>query len=102
MSVLDYFCLEAVSKAVLFHLQIVSGLKIQPEPLACAKEPGQPQGGIRGDIPLPVNNLVDASRRDADTLGQPVLADFHRAQELFQEDLAGVNGRRLFRHFVLS
>jgi hypothetical protein len=98
MSVLCDFGFEAVSKAVLFHFQIVSGLKIQPEPLACAEEPGKPQGSIRGDIPLPMNYFVDAPCGDADALGQSVLADFHWAQELFQEDLAGVNGRRLFRH----
>ena len=82
MSILDNFGFETVSKAVLFHFQIVPSLKVQPKPLACTEEPGKPQGGIRGYIPLPMNNFIDAPRRDTNTFGQPVLADSHWAQEL--------------------
>src|SRR5437016_4962627 len=88
MSVLDDFGFETISKTVLFHFQLVSGLKVEPEPLACTKEPGKPQSRIRGDIPLAMNHFIDAPRRDIDALGQPVLADSHWTQELLQEDLA--------------
>jgi hypothetical protein len=50
MGILDDFFFESVSKAILFCFQIVSGLKIQPEPLACTEESGQSEGGIRGDL----------------------------------------------------
>jgi hypothetical protein len=82
MSILDDFCFESVSKAVLFHFQIVSGLKIQPKSLTCTEEPGKSQGSIRGYVPLPMNNFVDAPSGNADTFGQPILADSHWAQEL--------------------
>jgi hypothetical protein len=82
MSILDDFCFESVSKAILFHLQIISSLKIQPKSLACAEEPGKPQGSISGYVPPPMNNFVDAPRGNADTFGQPILTDFHWAQEL--------------------
>src|SRR5436305_4117520 len=68
MSVLDDFGFETISKAVFFHFQIVSGLKVEPEPLACTEEPGKPQSRIRGDIPLAMNHFVDAPRRDIDAL----------------------------------
>ena len=99
---LDDLCFESVSKAILFHFQIVSGLKIQPKSLTCTKEPGKPQSGIRGYAPLPVNNFVNATRGDADTLGQPILADFHWKQKLLQEDFAWVNWWKLLRHVALS
>jgi hypothetical protein len=82
MSILDDFCFESVSKAVLFHFQIVSSLKIQPKSLTCTEEPGKSQGSIRGYAPLPMNNFVDAPSGNADTFGQPILADSHWAQEL--------------------
>ena len=99
---LDDFCFESVSKAIFFHFQIVSGLKIQPKSLACTEEPGKPQRSTRSYAPLPVNNFVNATRGDADTLGQPILADSHWAQELLQEDFARMDRRKLLSHFVLS
>ena len=96
------FRFESVSKAILFYLQIVSGLKIQPESLTCAEEPGKPQSGIRGNVPLSVNHFVNATWGNADILGQPILANAHWAQELLQEDLAWVNWWKLLRHVVLS
>jgi hypothetical protein len=102
MSVLDDFGFETISKAVFFHFQIISGLKVEPEPLACTEEPGKPQSRIRGDIPLAVNYFIDAPRRDMDALGHSVLADPHGTQELLQEDLARMDRRKLLRHFVLS
>jgi hypothetical protein len=102
VSVLDDFGFETVSKAVFFYFEIVAGLKVEPKPLARTEEPGKPQGRIRGYIPLAMNHFVDAPSRDTDTLGQPVLADSHGAQELLQEDLARMDGRKLLSHFVLS
>jgi hypothetical protein len=99
---LDDFCFESVSKAILLQFQIVSGLKIQPKSLTCTEEPGKPQSSTRSYAPLPVNNFVNATRGDADTLGQPILADSHWAQKLLQEDLAWVNWWKLLRHVVLS
>jgi len=76
MSMLYDFCFESVSKAVLFHFQIVSGLKIQPKPLACTEEPGKSQGSIRGYVPLPMNNFVDAPRRNLRFLCKAILGNF--------------------------
>ena len=48
-------------KAVALHVEIVGGLEIEPEPLRGAEEPGQAQGGVGRDRPLPVDDLVDAA-----------------------------------------
>jgi len=98
----DDFCLESVSKAILFYFQLVSGLKIQPESLTCTEEPGKPQSSIRGNVSLSVNNFVNATRGNADIFGQPILANAHWAQKLLQEDLARMNWWKLLRHVVLS
>jgi hypothetical protein len=81
MSVSDNLGFETVSQAVFFHLEIVSGLQVEPKSLACAKKPREPQGRIRSYVPLPMNNLVDAPSRDTNALSQPILADAHRRQE---------------------
>jgi hypothetical protein len=44
-----------------------------------------------------MNDLVDTTRRDADVTGQAVLGQAHRAEELLEEDLPGVNRRQLLR-----
>jgi hypothetical protein len=41
-----------------------------------------------------MDNLIDSSRRDADVLGQAILTDFHRLEELLEQNLPGVNGRK--------
>src|SRR5579885_3332795 len=103
MSVPDDLGFEPVSKAVFFYFDIVSGLKIEPKPLARPKETGKPQGRVRGDVPLAMDHFVDAASRDIDALGQPVLADAHGLQELLQQDLARVDGGKLLlRHCLLS
>lgn len=61
---------EVISKAVLLHLEVVPSLEIHPEPLARPEEPGKPQGGIRRDAPLPVDDFIDAPRGNADALRQ--------------------------------
>jgi len=49
---------------VFLDLQVIAGLQVQPEPLAGAEVPGQPQRGIRGDAALAVDDLVDLASRD--------------------------------------
>ena len=67
-------------------LQIQPRLRISPEISS------KPQRGIGRDRPLAVNNLVDSPWRNTDSLGQRVLAEPQRMHEIFQQDLAGMNG----------
>jgi len=50
---------------------------------------GQPQSGVCCHGTLAGNNLADATLRHANCLGQAVLGDTQRLQELMQQDLAG-------------
>lgn len=61
-------------------------------------KPDFSEGGVRRHRPRAVDQLVDAPRRDADALGETILADAQRAEKLLQEDLAGMDGRKLLRH----
>jgi hypothetical protein len=51
--------MERGAEPVLFDLQVVAGLQVQPEPLGGAEIPGQPQRGVRGNAVLAVDDLVD-------------------------------------------
>ena len=84
---------QRAAQPVLFHLEVVAGLQVQPEPLRSAEVPGQAQRGVRGDAPLAVDDLVDPPGRDVDRLGQLVLADSQRGEELLQQDLPRVHRR---------
>jgi S-adenosylmethionine synthetase len=85
--------LQRAAQPVLFHLEVVAGLQVQPEPLRGAEVPGQAQRGVRGDAPLAVDDLVDPPGRHVDRLGQLVLADSQRGEELLQQDLPRVHRR---------
>jgi hypothetical protein len=52
----------------------------------------QAQRGVGADSALAMHDLVDAAWRYIDCLGDPVLRDPHRFEELGQKDLAGVGG----------
>jgi len=86
--------IECASKAVLFDLEVVAGLKVEPEPVGGREEAGQPQRGVGRDPALAVDDLVDPPPGDTDGDSQPVLGDLQRNEELLEEDLPGVDGRK--------
>src|SRR6185437_11757696 len=83
---------EAAVKRVLGHLQIVTRLDIDPEFRLHAEEAAEPQRRVGADGAAAQHDLVDAARRHTDRLGEPVLRDLHRFEEILQENFAGVNG----------
>src|SRR5215210_2293301 len=74
--------IQPVTETILFDFEIIADLQIEPEALAHAKETRQAKGGISRDRPLPMNDLVDATGRHPDVLGEPILAKAHWPQEL--------------------
>ncbi|MGH8694308.1 MAG: PIN domain-containing protein [Burkholderiales bacterium] len=48
---------------------------------------------VGGDGALAADDFADALGRHADLLGQPILADPHRLQKLFEQHFAGCDGR---------
>src|SRR5947207_12246493 len=83
---------QAIAQPVLLDLEVVASLKVEPEPLGGAEVLRQPQRCVRRNGPVAVNDLVDSPSGNADVLGDPVLADSHRLEELLEEDLTGVYG----------
>jgi hypothetical protein len=53
--------LQAILQAVFRHFKVVPALKVHPEALGQTEIAGKPQGGVRRDSPLAVNNLIDFS-----------------------------------------
>ena len=84
-------CLKFVAQTILLHLEVETGLEVEPEAVrraevACKAVPG------RGDPSLAVQNLVDPPRRHADGYRKTVLGHGQRLQELLQEPDVQVAG----------
>jgi len=84
---------EYAAEVVLFGLEVVSRLQVEPEPVGGREVSGQSQRGVCGDPALAVDDLVDPSWGDPDGDGQPVLGDLQRDEELLEENLPGVDRR---------
>ena len=83
---------ECRTKVVALELEVVAGLEVDPEALTRAEEPSEPQGGVRADPSLSVDDLIDPSRRDADRHREAVLGNPKRLEEVHEQDLARVDG----------
>jgi hypothetical protein len=70
----------------------MAGLDIQPETLGGAEVPGQAQCSVGRHGALAEDDFVDPPGRHADILGQLVLADLQRLQELLEKNLTGRGG----------
>jgi len=73
--------------------EVVSGLELHPELGAIAEVVGKAKGCIGRDAAAPQHDLVDAPGRHTKIYRQPVLAEPVGSEELFREDLTGVDGR---------
>src|ERR1700746_444447 len=69
------FLIQPVSQGLTRGFEIVPRLEVHPELCLHPKEAAQSQGCICSDPSLPMDNLVNATRRHSDRLGQIVLAD---------------------------
>jgi hypothetical protein len=65
------------------HFEVVMGPKIEPEDRAVAEVQAQPKCGVGPDAPLVIDDLGDTVWRDANGLGEPMLGQAVRDQELF-------------------
>ncbi len=67
---------------VTLELEDISGLEVDPEPLARGKEPREPQGGIRTDSTFAVDNLVDPTGWDPDRDREAMLRNAEWLEEV--------------------
>ncbi len=82
---------EARAKMIPLNLKVIARLEVQPKAIASAEVACEPKGRIRGDGARPVDDLVDATGRDADIVGHTVLRDAERLEEIGGEDFARMN-----------
>jgi hypothetical protein len=78
--------------------RVMGRLGAQPVAVGKAEKPAQAQVGVGGNGTFTRYDVTDALRRHADLLRQSVLADPHRPQEFFQQDLAGRYGLEFTHH----
>src|SRR5262245_6321877 len=74
-------------------------LRAQPVTVRQPEESTQAKIGIGRHRALSRDDVADPLRRHADLLGEPVLRDAHRLEELLQKELAGCYGLE-FAHTV--
>ena len=74
------------------------GLDIDPEPVVDAKGLGQSKRGVDRDGVLASHDLADASLRQPGRLGEAVLGDAERLEELGEQDLPGCDRLVGLRH----
>ena len=75
------------------NVKVMENLSVDPELGRGAKALCQAIGGISGNCPFAVYDLVDPARRHINLLGQPVFGDAKRLQEFLGEHLAGSHKR---------
>lgn len=80
---------ELGSVKVALDLKVVVSLDVDPETVVDAQRLGQPHRCGNRDRPLAADDLADAGLRQSGGLGEPVLGDPERLQELGQQDLTG-------------
>ena len=73
------------------HLQVVGRLHTHPELGAGPEIAGKPQSSIGCDCALAVDDRADANLRDRDRLGERVLREIKRLQEILAQDFAGMS-----------
>lgn len=95
-----HLALDLVFQALLGYFQVVACLEIDPELGGSAESTRQTQSGVGGNAALALHNGVDAIRRDAQGTRQRILADPQRFEELFQQNLTGMDGRNFTGHLT--
>jgi uncharacterized protein YbbK (DUF523 family) len=75
---------DACPCAVALDLELEPNLEVEPEALGGAKVPREPKSRVSGDAALAKDDLVDTTGRDTNVLGQAVLAETVRLEELGQ------------------
>ena len=80
-------------------VKFIMRLQIQPKLRRRPEKFTEPQGRIRCDRPLAVNDFVDAARRYSDLLCQSVLRKIQGLQKFCFQYLAGMDWRKIFRQF---
>jgi hypothetical protein len=79
-------------------VQFVVHLKTQPEFRGCPEETTETKGRICGHAPTATYNLIDPARGHTDPACQGTLTQFHRHEELFQQNLTGMKGFQFPSH----
>jgi len=97
------FLVQSVRKGLTRDFEIVPRLEIHPKLGLYPKKAAQAQRGIRGDPPLSMDNLINATRRYPDRLRQMVLADLHRLQKILKQEFPRMDRRKVaLRHLFPS
>src|SRR5262249_14807115 len=70
------------------NFEVIGRLHAHPEFGACAKVAGQPEGCVRRDCALAIDDLADAYLRDTDRLRQRILREMQWLQKVLAQNLA--------------
>lgn len=86
---------------ILFCFQVVSRLKIHPKCCRRAKIFFKTKRRIRTYATKPMNNFINATRRDANIHRKSILRHIEWRQKFFEKNLAWMNRLKFFCHTLL-
>ena len=98
-----HFLFQPVFEGLQCHFHVVMRLEVEPELRFHVEIPPEPERGIGGDSPAPMDDFIDTPGSDADVFRDPVLADPQGQEKLFEKDFSGVDGGKItLCHKILS
>ena len=83
--------LETLAELVGGHVEVVVGLQPEPELGRGAEVASEAESGLGHHPPLAEDDLIDATRADADAQPQAVLAQIQWVEEPLEQHLAGMD-----------
>ncbi len=94
------FLFQAVAQVHPCGLGSKMGLDACPELNRVPKIACKPERSVSTDAACPPADFIDPHDQYVEVMGQPVLADIHRFQELFQKYFAGMYRRKILMSFT--
>ena len=90
------FLFQAVAQVYTCGLGIVMRLDACPELNRVPEVACKPERSVGADAACPPADFIDPHRRHVEVMVQPVLADIHRVQGLFQKYFTGMYRGQIF------
>ena len=82
---------QRITQGIFRTIELIAHLQVHPESWGGAEVAGETHSSVGRDSPLPVDDFIDTTGRNADSDGELVLRNSKAFDEVFHEDFARVN-----------
>jgi len=94
--------MNSFRKGLLGNIEIIVHLQAKPEGRGITEVGAQAKSRVCRDASFPMNDLVDSARRNSKISAKLILADVHRFEEFFEQNLAWMYRRYSFHYSTLT